>query len=101
MPDLDKIYLYRMTHIENIPHILQYGITHSSSANANPHFVPIGDVSLISTRNDFILDNGKQLGEYIPFYFGTRTPMLYVVQHGFKMVSPTPAEKIVYVIFSL
>lgn len=101
MPDLNKTYLFRMTHIKNIPHILQHGVTHSSSANANPDFVPIGDGSLISTRNDFLLANGRRLGEYIPFYFGVRTPMLYVVQNGFNMVAPTPAEKIVYCVSSV
>lgn len=90
-----------MTHIENIPHILRYGITHSSSANANPNFVSIGDGSLISTRNNISLNNGRLLGEYIPFYFGARTPMLYVVQNGFNMVAPTPAENIVYCITSV
>lgn len=90
-----------MTHIENIPHILQNGITHSTSINANPHFVPIGDVSLITTRNDFLLQNGKRLGDYIPFYFAVRTPMLYVVQNGFNMVAPTPAENIVYCVTSV
>lgn len=90
-----------MTHIENIPHILQYGITHSSSSNANPDFKPIGDSSLISTRNDFVLNNGRYLGEYIPFYFAVRTPMLYVIQHGFNMVAPTKAEDIVYCISSV
>lgn len=101
MPDLNKTYLFRMTHVENIPHILQHGITHSTSANANPDFVPIGDGSLIATRNDFLLHNGRRLGEYIPFYFGVRTPMLYVVQNGFNMVAPTPAENIVYCITSV
>jgi hypothetical protein len=101
MPDLNKIYLFRMTHIENIPHILQNGITHSSSINANPNFVPIGDNSLISSRNSFVLKNGKRLGEYVPFYFGVRTPMLYVVQNGFNMVAPTPAENIVYCVSSV
>lgn len=90
-----------MTHIENIPHILQYGITHSSSSNSNPNFVPIGDGSLITTRNNILLNNGRLLGEYIPFYFGVRTPMLYVVQNGFNMVTPTPAENIVYCITSV
>jgi hypothetical protein len=42
MSDLSKTYLFRMTHIENIPHILRHGITHFSSHNANPDFVPIG-----------------------------------------------------------
>ncbi len=101
MPELDKIYLYRMTHIENIPHILQYGITHSTSPNANPSFVSIGDGSLIATRNNFLLKNGRRLGEYIPFYFGARTPMLYVIQKGFNMVIPTVAENIVYCVSSV
>ncbi|MCG9881280.1 MAG: DUF4433 domain-containing protein [Bacteroidia bacterium] len=101
MPDLNKTYLFRMTHIENIPHILQYGITHSNSANANPNFVPIGDHSLITTRNSAMLQNGRQLGEYIPFYFAVRSPMLYVVQNGFNMVAPTPAENIVYCVTSV
>lgn len=101
MPDLNKTYLFRMTHIENIPHILQYGITHSTSVNANPNFVPIGDGSLITTRNNFLLNNGRRLGEYIPFYFGVRTPMLYVVQNGFNMVAPTPADNIVYCVSSV
>lgn len=101
MAELDKIYLFRMTHIENIPHILQYGITHSDSKNTNPDFVPIGDNSLISTRNNFLLNNGKRLGEYIPFYFAYKTPMLYVIQKGFNLVVPTPAENIVYCVSSV
>ncbi|GAB4331104.1 MAG: toxin-antitoxin system toxin DarT [Flammeovirgaceae bacterium] len=101
MPDLNKVYLFRITHIENIPHILQYGITHRTSANANPNFVAIGDNSLISTRNNFELFNGKLLGDYIPFYFGTRMPMLYVVQNGFNMVAPTSAKNIIYCVSSV
>lgn len=53
------------------------------------------------TRNNFLLNNGRRLGEYIPFYFGVRTPMLYVVQNGFNMVAPTPSENIVYCVSSV
>ncbi len=101
MPDLNKTYLFRMTHVENIPHILRYGITHSKSANFNPNFVPIGDKSLISTRNNITISNGQLLGEYIPSYFGVRTPMLYVVQKGFNAVAPTNPENIVYCVTSV
>lgn len=90
-----------MTHIENIPHILEHGITHSASANANQGFVPIGGRSLIGTRSDYLLENGKRLGDYVPFYFGARTPMLYVVQNGYNQVAPTPAENIVYCVSSV
>ena len=101
MVDLSKIYLYRMTHIENIPHILQHGITHTTSPNANPAYVSIGDGSIISTRNEYYLNNGRKLGEYIPFYFGARTPMLYVIQKGYNMVKSTRAENIVYCVSSV
>lgn len=101
MADLSKIYLYRMTHIANVPHILLHGITHRTSANANPHFTPIGDPTLISTRNAFVLENGRTLGEYIPFYFGSRMPMLYVIQKGFNGVAVTPAQDIVYCVTSI
>lgn len=101
MADLEKTFIFRMTHIENIPHVLNYGITHSNSVNANPNFVPIGDGSLISRRNNFLLTNGVRLGNYIPFYLGVRTPMLYVIQNGFNMVTPTLAENIVYCVTSV
>lgn len=90
-----------MTHIENIPHILQYGITHSDSSNANPSYVPIGDNSIIKTRNNFLLDNGRRLGEYIPFYFSKRNPMLLVIQKGYNSVVLTSAENIVYCVTSI
>lgn len=101
MADLNKTYLFRMTHIENIPHILQYGITHLTSPNANKKYVPIGDGSLITTRGSFVLNNGKQLGDYIPFYFGALTPMLYVIQKGYNGVKVTPAKDIVYCVSSV
>src|SRR5690554_367778 len=101
MPNLDRIYLYRITHIENIPHIIQNGFTHASSPNANHDFVPIGDRSLIATRHSFMLNNGRLLGAYIPFYFGPRTPMLFVVQRGYNAVAPTPPEHIVYCVSSV
>lgn len=101
MADLNKTYLFRMTHIQNIPHILQYGITHLTSPNANGNYVPIGDGSLINTRSNFILNNGKRLGDYIPFYFGILTPMLYVIQKGYNDVKVTAAEDIVYCVSSV
>lgn len=102
---LEQIYLYRMTHIDNIPHILQYGITHRTSPNANPDFKSIGDSSLISHRKTFSFSiNGvtHYLGDFIPFYFGKRMPMLYVIQHGGNFVpQATNPEDIVYIVVPL
>jgi hypothetical protein len=100
-----------MTHIENIPHILAYGITHKDSSNANPNYLAIGDVSLISTRatKQVNISNGNRsqafgtitLGDFIPFYFGVRMPMLYVIQHGLNGVPVTKPENIVYAVCKL
>lgn len=85
-----------MLHIKNVPHLLHFGFTHKDSPNANEHFVPIGDSSIITTRNRIVLFNGNTIGDYIPFYFGVRMPMLYVIQKGLNGVKATSAEDIVY-----
>jgi hypothetical protein len=99
-----------MTHIDNISDILLNGITHKDSKKSNPNFISIGDVSLIETRStrNVSIDNGKMLnfnaeaivlGDFIPFYFGIKMPMLYVIQNGGNFVEKaTPAENIIYLV---
>ena len=111
--ELEQIKIYRMTHIENIPHILKFGITHKESLYSNANFVAIGDLSLIDNRNakEVRIDNGEflnfnaptvVLGNLIPFYFGLKMPMLYVIQNGGNFVKQaTKAEDIVYLACSL
>ncbi|GAO27665.1 type II toxin-antitoxin system toxin DNA ADP-ribosyl transferase DarT [Geofilum rubicundum] len=107
--ELDNVILYRITHVENIPHVLQYGITHKDSQNKSSTFKNIGDLSLIDNRSEkaVVVDNGNSafdkdlssivLGDFIPFYFGVRMPMLYVAQHGGNFVEkPTAPDDIVY-----
>ena len=59
-----------MTHIDNISHILEHGITHQSSINCNPNYVNIGNSSLIERRNrmDIVTVDGHtySLKDYIP-----------------------------------
>lgn len=100
MSDL-KLNLFRMTHIENISHISEYGITHISSPNSNQDYKPIGDGSLIGTRNNFIMPNERRLGDYTPFYFGVRMPMLYVIQNGYNGVKIIKPENIIYCVTSV
>jgi len=102
-----------MTHIENVPHILKWGITHRRSPNANPAFKSIGDITLISTRKSkqVLVDNGDSskrkapvitLGDFIPFYFGVKMRMLYVIKNGGNFVmKATPPEDIIYLVCSL
>lgn len=89
----------RMVHINNIPHILKYGITHRNSVNADKNYIQIGDNTLIESRIEWKIPNSNfNLGEYIPFYFGPRTPMLYEIQKGNKNVTKRNPEEIIYCI---
>jgi len=101
MKGLDKIRLFRMIHISNVAHILKYGLTLSNSENANKNYIPIGDNSIINVRDNIIVPNGKKLSEFIPFYFGVRMPMLYVVQKGFNSVSNQNPQDIVYCVTNI
>lgn len=93
-------FAFRMVHIDNIPHILRYGIVTRNSVNANPNYTAIGDTAVIAKRNDKMV-LGHLLSEYIPFYFGPRSPMLYVIQHGYNNVVQRNAEDIVYCVVRL
>lgn len=102
MPDYSKIYLYRMVHKANIPHIIEQGLTHRDSPRANPAYIPIGDSSLIDVRNDRkFLPNNRYLSEFIAFYFAPRMPMLYVIQHGYNSVPQKQPSEIVYIITTI
>ncbi|UPQ80544.1 DUF4433 domain-containing protein [Flavobacterium azooxidireducens] len=99
-----------MTHVDNIPHILQHGITHRNSINANPNYISIGDGSLIDNRSSTNINvtNGSEnvsesitIGDFIPFYFGIRTPMLYIIQNGYKGVKRQNPDDIIYCVTSV
>lgn len=84
-----------MTHILNIPHILDVGFVHADSPKASRNYISIGDSSMIRARADRDAA-GKTLDQYIPFYFGPRSPMLYVIQNGFNGVIKRSPRDIVY-----
>ncbi|HMQ49692.1 MAG TPA: DUF4433 domain-containing protein [Saprospiraceae bacterium] len=95
-----KIWLYRITHIDNLPHILRHGLVIASSPNADPNFRAIGDQSLIGVRKDLDAPNppGGTFSQYIPFYLGHRSPMLYQITTGYEGVEKIPQSDIVYIV---
>lgn len=93
-------YAFRITHIDNIRHIENYGLVRSDSPFRDSSYVSIGDHKVIDVRADRIV-KGYHLNEYIPFYLGPRSPMLYVIQHGYNGVTRVDAENIVYCVIRL
>lgn len=101
MSDKKQIqYLFRLTHIDNISDIIKHGITHANSTNSNPNYRAIGDSTLITSRiNKTVL--GISLGDCIPFYFGPRSPMLYVIQKGYNGVKQVAAKDLIYCVINI
>lgn len=101
MTDFSKLWVYRMTHINNVSHIITNGLTHVDSDHSNPEYTPIGNNEVISVRHNRLLENGRSIGSYLPFYFGFCTPMLYVIQHGYTGVLQIDACDIIYCVTSV
>lgn len=93
-------YAFRITHIDNISHIVQYGLVRENSPHRDEHFVSIGDQQIIKLRGEMDV-KGYRISNYIPFYLGPRSPMLYVIQHGYNGVQRVEPEKIVYCVIRL
>jgi hypothetical protein len=97
-----KIWLFRITHIENLPHIFKHGLVTANSKHINKAFRQIGDVTMIDYRKDLDAPNppGGKFVEYIPFYFGPRSPMLYQIATGWEDIEQIEQEKIAYIVSS-
>ena len=97
----EQVFLYRIVHIENLDFILKSKkLTCPNSLEANSDYIRIGDKKLIGSRNltEIPASGGKNFRDYIAFYFGTRSPMLYIIQNGFKEVIRQDAEDIIYLV---
>ncbi|OYD90555.1 Appr-1-p processing protein [Nostoc sp. 'Peltigera membranacea cyanobiont' 210A] len=79
-PDIKS--LYYITHIENLPSILQRGIlSHKKVEELGVSYTPIYDSGIVSKRKDKFTPAKSSLWEYANLYFQPRNPMMYRVVH--------------------
>jgi len=98
------VYLYRILHIDNLEYLLTHGIFTRRHPNSDPGYINIGDTDLISKRDSYNVKldpPGGVLGDYIPFYFGPLSPMLYNIKNGYKGVTKRPQNEIIYIVCRL
>ena len=99
----DQIYLYRITHIDNLDHILvKNKITCPNHPEKDPRYINIGDTTLIGNRKETPINiaPGGTFSDYVAFYLGARPPMLYNIQNGFQGVTKRKPEDIIYLVSS-
>lgn len=81
----NKTFCYRITHRDNLQHILLNGLVNKNHDRAAAGFVPIGNPEIIDVRSTTLvaMDGFGYIGEYIPFYFTPRSIMLYNIITGY------------------
>src|SRR3990167_34528 len=74
--------LFYITHVENVPSMLQHGIlSHGAVEAQQVPFTPIYDSGIVSSRKEKSTPDRKSLWEYANVYFQPRNPMMYRVIH--------------------
>lgn len=72
--------LYYITHVNNIPSILQHGIlSHALVEERKVPFTPIYDTGIVTNRRTKSTPAGDSLWDFANLYFQPRNPMLYRV----------------------
>jgi len=99
----NKALIFRITHISNIPWLLNNGLHCPASKVQDLAFRRIGNVDLINkrVRRGVPIPPGGTLIDYIPFYFTPCTPMLYNIKTGYQGVEQIPMRDIVMLASSL
>lgn len=72
--------LYYITHINNIPSILERGIlSHERIESEGIPFTPVYNKEIVSRRKGIMAPNGKSLWSFANLFFQPRNPMLFRV----------------------
>ena len=101
---MKPIFIYRITHINNLDFILKNGvITCPNHANRNPEYKGIGNNQIINLRNarPIPVKVEHTFRDYIAFYFGKRSIMLYNIRTGYGEVERIPQHNIIYFVYDL
>ena len=99
----EKALIFRITHRDNLPWILANGLHCRSSNYLDPHFVSIGNASLINDRQHVAvrIQPKGTLSDYISFYFTPHSVMLLNIKTGFRGVQQRRNDEIVILVSSL
>ncbi len=104
-PNLLQIPLYHITHINNLPNIIVAGGLWCDSERLRHGFQSINiahqELKLRRMVTPVNLYPGKKIGDFVPFYFANRSPMLYSVHTGFVNGYAGGQGEIVYLVANI
>ncbi len=83
--DPNQVLIYHITHIENLPSILKDGGLHSDAVMAarDPKLIGYSEIKKRRLNEIHVPCCGFQyVGDFVPFYFCPRSPMLFTINKG-------------------
>ena len=99
----EKALIFRISHRDNVPWILEHGLHCRNSTQWDPNYVNIGNTELIDRRahRAVEIEPFGTLSNYVPFYFTPYSPMLYNIKTGYGGIPRRDNEEIVIFVSSL
>ena len=98
----EKGLIFRITHRDNVPWILDNGMHARNGSKLDPQYRNIGNVDLISKRSRRRVEVPPDgtLNDYVPFYFTPYSIMMYNIRTGYG-VTQVPNDEIVIFVSSI
>src|ERR1035437_7082752 len=83
--EVNNLWVFRMIHYKNLGYILKNGIYYRNNPNFPEDYVNIGNPEIITNRDEIPVKcyPDTKVNDYVPFYFGVRTPMLYNIHTAY------------------
>jgi hypothetical protein len=99
----EKALVFRITHIQNVPWLLDNGAHCAKSDCRDPNFIQIGSPDLIGKRSNHPVSVHPfgTLGDYVPFYFTPKSVMLYNIRTGYNGIIQRRMSDIAILVTSL
>ncbi len=95
--------VYHFTHVRNLSSIAQDGLFADVGSRAGRTVVEVGEPSIKEGRRQRIVPVGQGgvVGEYVPFYFAARSPMMYKIHRGGVPSYPGGCDDLIYLVSSV
>ena len=96
-----QILIYHITDVANLADIVGDGGLHSDAvmAQKNPNVIGYGHIKQRRlTQIRVPCCNNRFVGEFVPFYFCPRSPMLYAVNQGATGLPPGCQESVIHLV---
>jgi hypothetical protein len=96
------VYGYRILHYKNLPFILQNGIYCPASNVKDTNYINIGKKDIINKRETKLIEIHPfgRIHDYVSFYFGPKSPMLYSIYKENSDTNCSQAD-IIYIVTSI